>query len=88
MMAHDWFDSLARFVGIVEWNCADEMVEDMGFDDAVEEMTTYETEFTVDSGGGSTGKVPCLGSIVRKGRIRVLEERDCNCSVLVYLMAL
>lgn len=58
MTAHDWLDGLRGLVGMVEWDSADVVVEDMGLDDAVEELTADETEFTVDSCGGATNVVP------------------------------
>lgn len=36
VLAHDGLDSFRRFIGIVEWDCRHEMVEDVSLDDAVE----------------------------------------------------
>ena len=56
------------------------MVEDVGLDNAVEELAADEAEFAVDGGSGAAGEVPGVASVVRKGRIGVLEVGDGNCS--------
>lgn len=53
-------------------------MEDMGLDDAVEQLTTDEAEFPVNGRGGATGEAPRLGVIVRQGWVGVLEEGDCD----------
>lgn len=78
MLTHDWLDGLGGFVGVVEGDGADVMVEDVGFYDAVEEVAADESEFTVDGCGGSTDVVPAFTRVVREGWVGVLEEGDCN----------
>jgi hypothetical protein len=58
--AHNLLDGLGGLVGVIEWDGRYVVVEDVCLDDTVEELTADETKFTVDSGSGSTGKVPCL----------------------------
>lgn len=76
MLTHDWLDCARGFVGVIKWNGRDVVVEDMGFDDAVEQITTNPTKLTVDSRCGATSKIPSVRLIVWKGRICVLEVRD------------
>lgn len=74
--AHDLLDGLAGFVGVVEGDGADIVVEDVGLDDSVEDVTADETKVTVDGGSGTTGKVPDLGLVVGEGGVGVLEVSD------------
>lgn len=55
------------------------MVENVGFDDAVEQVTTDEAKLTVDRCGRSASEVPRVRFVMRQCRIGVLEESDCDC---------
>jgi hypothetical protein len=87
VVTHDLLDGLASLVGIVEGDSADVVVENMGLNDAVEDVTTDETEITVNSGTGSTDEVPRLGLVVRESRVGVLEVSDGNCWQLLVLVS-
>ena len=76
VLAHDRFDGLGSLVGVVEGDGADVVVEDVGLDDAVQELAADEAKFTVDRGGGAAGVVPGGGLVVGKRWIGVLEEGD------------
>lgn len=76
--SHDWLDGLGGLVGVVEGDGGDVVVEDVGLDDAVKQVTTDETELAVNGCGGTTGKGPGGGVIVRQSGIGVLEESDGN----------
>ena len=65
MAAHDRLDGLGGFVGVVEWNGRDVMVQDVGFDDAVEQITANESKLAVNGGRRSAGKAPRLVSVMR-----------------------
>lgn len=84
MLSHDWLDGFGGLIGVVEWDGADVVVEDVGLDDAVEEMTADESKFTIDGCGGSTDVVPALTRVVRKCWVGVLKEGDCNYISLVF----
>jgi hypothetical protein len=58
VLAHDGLDGLGGLVGVVEGDGGDVVVEDVGLDDAVEDLAADETELAVNGGGGTTGKVP------------------------------
>ena len=58
MFAHDLLDCLGCLVCVVERNGADVVMCNVGFDDTVEEITSDESEFTIDGGSSSTGEVP------------------------------
>lgn len=52
----------------------------MGLDDAVEKVTTNETEFAVDGCSSTTSEGPGVTLVVRKRGIGVLEESNGDCS--------
>jgi len=52
----------------------------MCLDNAVEKLATNEAKLAVDGCGGTTGKGPCLGIVVRQGGVGVLQEGNCNYS--------
>lgn len=74
MGAHDALDGLGGLIGVVEGDVADIVVQNVGLNDTVEDVTADETEVTIDGGGGSTGEVPDLGLVVGEGGVGVLEE--------------
>lgn len=78
MLAHDWLDSLGGFVGVVEGDGADVVVEDVGLNDAVEESAANETEFAVNGCGRTTNVVPRSSRVVGKSWVGVLEVGDGN----------
>ena len=61
---------------MVEGNSGDVVVQNVGFNDAVEEVATNEAELAVNGGCGAASKGPGLGIVVRKGRVGVLKECD------------
>lgn len=77
--AHDGLDSLGRFVGVVEGNAADIVVQNVSLDDAVEEPAADEAEFAVDGRSSTLDEGPLLASVVGKSRVSVLKESDGNC---------
>ena len=78
MLAHNGLNGFGGLIGVIEGNGGDVMVQDVGFDDAVEELTTNEAEFAVNGGGGTTGVGPARRGVVREGGIGVLQEGDCD----------
>ena len=58
MFAHNLLDGFGTFVGVVEGDGADVVVENMGLDDSVEDVSTDEAKLAIDSGSGSTGEIP------------------------------
>ena len=79
---HDWLDGLGGFIGVVEGDGADVVVEDMGFDDAVEESAANKAELAVNGCGGATDIVPASGRVVGERGIGVLEVCDRNWDLL------
>lgn len=73
MGAHDGLDGGGGLIGVIEGNGGDVVVQDVGFDDAVEEGAADEAEFAVDGGGGAAGEGPGLRAVVRERRVGVLE---------------
>ena len=65
MQTHDFLDGLASLVCVVEWNRADVVVQDVRFDDPVEDVASDEAKVTVDRGCCSSSEVPYLGFVVR-----------------------
>ena len=78
MLTHNRFNGLSSLVSMVEGNCRDIVMEDMGFDDSVEERTTDETEFAIDCCSSAASEGPGTRIVVRKGRVSVLKVRDGN----------
>ena len=76
MATHDRLDCLGSFVGMVEWDRRDVMVEDVGFDNTVHQGATDEAELAVNGGSGTSGVAPRLRCVMRKRGISVLEECD------------
>lgn len=74
--AKQWLDGLSCFLGLVEWNAAEEMVDDVVVNDLVEEMTTNKTDCAVNSGERTLGVGPGLGCVVWDFRVSVLKVRD------------
>lgn len=79
MLTEHGFDGFGGFIGMVEWNRRDEVVQDVRFDDAVQEMATDKAELAIDGRSSSTGKVPGFSGVVGKRWISVLEVCDGNC---------
>ena len=78
MLAHDWLDSLGGFIGVVEWDGANVVVEDVGLDNAVEKGAANEAEVSVNGCSSSSDVVPTLTGIVRKRAVSMLKISDGN----------
>lgn len=74
MLPHDRLDRFRRFVRVVERDRRHEVVENMGLDDTVKQMTTDESELPIDRRRSSAGEVPRFRLVVRECGVRVLEE--------------
>lgn len=83
MLAHNRLDGLASLISVVEGNGRNVVVQDVGFDDAVEEVAADEAEFAVDGCGGAAGEVPGLAVVVGEGGVGVLEVGDGDCEIIV-----
>ena len=64
VLPHDRLDGLSSFIGVVEGDGADVVVQHVRFDDAVEELAANKPELAVDGGGGTAGVVPGCGGVV------------------------
>ena len=78
MLAHDRLNGLGGLVGMIEGDSGHIVVKDVGLNNAVHEMTADEAKFAVNGRGGTAGKGPCVGLVMRERRVGVLEERDGN----------
>lgn len=58
-------------------------MENMGFDDAVEEVPTDESKLTIYRSGSTANKVPRVRFVMGKRRIGVLEKGDGHLWVLL-----
>ena len=67
---------------MVEGDGGNVVVQDVCFDDAVEESAANETEFAVNGCSGSTNIIPTSGGIVGESGVSVLEVGNCNCNLL------
>lgn len=78
MATHDWLDGLSSFIGVVEGDSANVVVENVSFDDTVEESMANETELAVNGCRGATNVVPASSGVVGKCWVGVLEIGDGN----------
>lgn len=78
VLAHDGLDGLGGLVGVVEGNSGNVVVQDVGLNDAVEEVAADEAELAVNGGSGTADEVPLLLNVVRKGGVGVLEVGNGN----------
>jgi hypothetical protein len=76
VLSHDRLDRLGGLIGVVEWNRANIVVKNMGFNDAVKESSTDEAKFSIDCCSSSAGVGPGCWCVVRQCGIGVLEEGD------------
>lgn len=83
MAAHNGLDGFRCLVGVVEWNGANVVVENVSFDNTVKEMAADETEFAIDGCSGSSNIIPGLAIIMRKTGISVLKVSDGHYYLLV-----
>ena len=65
MFTHDRLNGLGSLVGVVEGNGANIVVEHVRLDDAVQEGSANESEFSIYRGSCTTGICPCGRCIVR-----------------------
>lgn len=78
MLAHDGADGVGGLVGVVEGDGGHVVVQDVGLDDAVQQLAADKAHLAVDGGGSASDKVPLLTGVVGEGRVGVLEEGDGN----------
>jgi hypothetical protein len=74
--SHYWLNGLCGLIGVVERDRADVVVEHVSLNNAMEQLTTNKSEFTINSGSGATNVVPRCTSVMGKGWIGVLEVGD------------
>jgi hypothetical protein len=67
---------------MVEWNCADIVMENVGLNNTMQELAADEAKFAINSGRCTTGIVPAGWGVVRKAGISMLEESDGNYSIV------
>lgn len=78
VLAHDGADGIGGLVGVVKGDGGHVVVQDVGLDDAVQQLAADEAHLAVDGGGSASDKVPLLAGVVGEGRVGVLEEGDGN----------
>lgn len=76
--AHDGFYSLGSLISVVERNGADEVMQDVSLDDAVEKVRANGPEVAINGRGGATGESPGLGGVMRERGVSVLKEGYSN----------
>ena len=76
VLAHDRLNGLSCLVSVVKGDGADVVVEDVGLDNSMEELSSDKAEFTVDGCSSATSKVPAVRFIMGEGWVGVLEESD------------
>lgn len=79
MQPHYLLNGLAGLVGVVEWDGADIVVQNVCLDNTVENVTANKSEVAVNSGSCSAGEIPSFGVIMRESGVGVLKVGDGNC---------
>ena len=69
-------DRFGRFVGVVPRHACKIVVDDMGLDDAMHEVSSDKAKFTVDGGSRAAGVGPGGWIIVGKSRVGMLQICD------------
>lgn len=80
--AHDRLDGFGRLIGMIEGDGGDEMVKNMGLDDAMHNVPADKSKIAIDCRSRSASEVPCVVLIMRKCAIGVLKVRDSDCDAL------
>jgi hypothetical protein len=65
VLSHHRLDCLGCFIGMVERNRADVVVENVGLNNAVKEGSADETKLAIDGCSCTTSVVPCCWCVVR-----------------------
>lgn len=72
VLSHDGFDGFSRLASMVERDGGNSMMQNVRFDNIVEEVVPDETKITVDSGRSSTDVVPRFGLVMGQRGIGVV----------------
>lgn len=75
VLAQNGFDSLGGLLGVVEGHLREEMVDNVSVTDVVVQ-NVVDTVVAIDGTQCSAHKSECLWSVVRDGRVRVLQVGD------------
>jgi len=78
VLAHNFADMDASFASVVERDCGDEVVADVGTDDVVEEVGVDEAEVAVNCCGCAAGEGPGAVCVVWHAGVGMLEECYCD----------
>jgi hypothetical protein len=79
VLTHDGLDCLRRFIGVIKGDSADEVMENMGLHDAMQQSSSDEAKFSINGRRSPSSISPCGGRVMGKGGVSVLEEGDGNC---------
>jgi hypothetical protein len=86
VLAHYLLDVDGGFACVVEWDCRDEVVAHVCADDVVEQMGVDEAKITVNGCSCTSRKSPGIVGVVGKAAVGVLEEGDGNWRDVVSLV--
>lgn len=78
-VAEDGLDGLGGFLGVVEGDAGEQVVDNVELDDAVEQVLADPAKLAVDGGKGALNKGPVLSIVVRHLDVSVVEVSDGNC---------
>lgn len=76
MLPHDRLDGFRRLICVIEWDCGNIVMKNVGFDNAVEKLAANKTKFAIYRSSSTTGVGPGMGLIMRERRIGMLEVGD------------
>lgn len=66
---------------MVKWDGRDVVMKDVSFDDAMEELSADEAEFSINRSRGTASEVPGIAGVMWEGWIGVLEVSNRHCAI-------
>lgn len=78
---HHGLDSIRGFLGMVEWNPTNVMMQDVILDSSMKQIPTNEAKVSVNRRGAPAKKGPSLVWVVWQRHVGVLQEGYCHCCI-------
>lgn len=78
MLTHNLLDGLGGLISIVEGDRGNEVMGNVGLNDAVEQVAADESKFTINGCRSTTNVVPAFRVVVGKRGISMLKESNSN----------
>ena len=76
VLTHNRLNGFGSFIGVVKWNRGHIVVQNVSFNDAMEEMAADKAKLAVNRCSSAAGKSPSMRLVVRESWVCVLEVCD------------